>query len=45
MLNNAHAAGARVSKRVLLFTNRDDPLKSGEEGGRFFFVSIMIFLI
>lgn len=26
MLND-HAAGARVTKRVLLFTNRDDPLK------------------
>ena len=27
-----HGPGARVSKKVLLFTNRDDPLAPGEDG-------------
>mmetsp|Transcript_26603 Transcript_26603/g.66644 ORF Transcript_26603/g.66644 Transcript_26603/m.66644 type:complete len:333 (-) Transcript_26603:893-1891(-) len=31
MLND-HAPGARVSKRMLIFTNRDAPLKDGEDG-------------
>ena len=31
MLND-HPPGARVAKRALLFTNRDDPLRPGEDG-------------
>ena len=31
MLND-HSAGARINKRVLLFTNCDAPLKPGEDG-------------